>query len=566
VPESDTQIPTLNVPGTWESVFQPSARSGLEAILPRFLEPRRWFAGKARHIQSVGILDAIAVPQTSPLDYIVLIKVVYTEGTPDIYVVPLAFVPDQEAGEIAEKLPTAVVARLRCQQEEGFLYEALAGKSLAGALLEAIAHRRQLRGTSGKILARPTRAFKKLRGAAPGPLESSTMKVEQSNTSIVYADRLILKIFRRLQEGINPDVEIGTFLTERTTFRHFPPVAGTLAYQRGQDQAMSMAILQAFVPNEGDAWHYTLRALRDYLGRVADHRAELEARLNAVGEAKGDCSHASDKFLGDLLDREPPALAGDLVGSYLESARLLGKRTAEMHMALASDSSEPGFAPEPFTEAYQQSLYESMRDLAGKVFQLVRNKHDAVPEFAREQAARVLGLEEELLGRFRSVLDHKIKAVRTRIHGDFHLGQVLHTAKDFVIIDFEGEPGRSMRERRVKVSPLRDVAGMVRSFQYAAYSALIGRKSGGTASENLPALEFWTQCWYTWSCSAFLRSYLEVAGQAPFVPQTREELEILLRAYLLDKAVYELGYELNNRPDWVQIPLQGILQLLEPAS
>jgi maltose alpha-D-glucosyltransferase/alpha-amylase len=564
VPEVETDIPTLAVSGAWEAVFEPSARPALEAVLPRFLKPRRWFAGKARQVASVEIFEAIPIPATLPLDYVILIKVGYTEGGPDEYVLPLSFNSTEAAEGVMRKFPGAIVARLTCKEEEGILYEALAGKSLSVALLEAIVHRWRLGGVAGSILAMPTSAFARLRGSDNVPLEPSVMKAEQSNTSIVYGDRLILKIFRRLQHGINPDVEIGTFLTERTSFRHFPPVAGTLYYQQNDDEPVSLGVLQAFVPNQGDAWHYALHALGRYLGRLTADPAGLRAR---IGDSDQNKPAFQGQYLGDLLDKEAPAFARELTDGYLESAELLGRRTAEMHMALASDSRDPDFAPEPFTDAYQRSVCQSMHNLADKVFQLLRKRLDAVPEFAREQAERVLGLEQEIQNRFDSVLNSKVTALRTRIHGDFHLGQVLHAGNDFMIIDFEGEPGRSITERRIKVSPLRDVAGMVRSFHYAAYSSLIDRKAGGARrTENPDAFESWLRHWYVWSCSAFLKSYLRVAGQAAFVPRAREELEILLGTYLLDKAVYELDYELNNRPDWVRIPLQGILELTGPSS
>jgi maltose alpha-D-glucosyltransferase / alpha-amylase len=559
----ETQVPVIRLSGAWQTVFEASMRPALAASLPRFLGLRRWFAGKARHIDSVEIVDAVPIPETSPAAYFALIKVAYTEGDPDTYVLPLTF---EAAAEVPEELAAAVVARLVCHGEEGLLYETLAEEGLTGALLEAIANSRQFKGAAGSILAAPTRAFKKLRGSRQAPLKSSVMKVEQSNTSIVYGDKLIMKVFRRLQEGINPDVEIGTFLTERTSFRHFPPVAGTLAYQRGHNQPMSMGILQAFVPNQGDAWRYSLDSLREYLERAAADGPGLQARVDS--SVQGNAPGLRCNSVRALISQELPSLAQELLGTYLDAARLLGQRTAEMHIALASDSLDPSFAPEPFSEDYQRSLHDGMRGLAGKIFRLLRHRLNAIPEAAREEAQEVLGLEQEVLGRFRSVLEHAITAVRTRTHGDFHLGQVLRTGDDFVIIDFEGEPGRPISERRIKLSPLRDAAGMVRSFHYAAYSSLMGRlPDGGTEYfRELEGIESWAQRWYRWASSAFLKSYLQVAAHTPFVPQSREELEVLLQAYLLEKAIYELGYELNNRPDWVKIPLRGILQLLEPAS
>jgi len=242
--------------------------------------------------------------------------------------------------------------------------------------------------------------------------------------------------------------------------------------------------------------------------------------------------------------------------------RLLGERTAELHIALASGR-DKDFEPEPFSELYQRSLYDSMRSLTKKNFRLLRQRLASLPAAARETAERVLAAEDEIVERFRRLTSRKLTAERIRTHGDYHLGQVLYTGRDFVILDFEGEPSRSLSERRLKRSPFRDVAGMVRSFQYAAYVRLFEEASAGIVSpESLPALESWALYWERWVSAAFLQAYLRRAQAASFLPASVEENEILLDSYLLEKAVYELGYELNNRPDWVRIPLQGIRQIL----
>ncbi|MDP9023448.1 MAG: phosphotransferase, partial [Actinomycetota bacterium] len=247
------------------------------------------------------------------------------------------------------------------------------------------------------------------------------------------------------------------------------------------------------------------------------------------------------------------------------SAELLGQRTGELHVALASAPDDAAFGPEPFTTLYQRSLYQSMRTLTRKTFQLLRRRLEVIEPDSRGDAERLAEREQDLLDRFQALTQGKLDAVRIRTHGDYHLGQVLHTGRDFVIIDFEGEPARPLGERRLKRSPLRDVAGMVRSFHYAAYAGLFEQIARGVAgpSEQVEALEDWTRYWYVWVSAAFLRSYLTTVGEAPFVPPDHEQLSTLLEAYVLEKAVYELGYELNNRPSWVRIPLQGALQLLE---
>jgi maltose alpha-D-glucosyltransferase/alpha-amylase len=260
-----------------------------------------------------------------------------------------------------------------------------------------------------------------------------------------------------------------------------------------------------------------------------------------------------------------PTQVREMIGSYLESAELLGTRTAELHLALAAGQ-EPAFRPEPFSKLYQRSLYQSFQAQTRRGFQLLRRNLAKLPDSVRELAERLLPLEKMLQGRFRELLDAKFTALRTRCHGDFHLGQVLFTGKDFVIIDFEGEPSRPVSERRIKSSPLRDVAGMLRSFHYASRVALRSQFSEALAhGQPLKAYEHWMRVWYGWSAASFLQGYLSRAQTASFLPADPTQLRILLDSYVLEKAIYELGYELNNRPDWVRIPLEGILDLLPPT-
>jgi maltose alpha-D-glucosyltransferase/alpha-amylase len=273
--------------------------------------------------------------------------------------------------------------------------------------------------------------------------------------------------------------------------------------------------------------------------------------------------------LVETSEEEPPAVIKDILGPYLVSTQLLGQRTAELHLALASDTTDPLFAPEPFSAHYQRSIYQSMRSVAGQAFPLLRRRCPTLAAPVRELAQRVLEREAEVGKRFQAVLGRKITAMRIRHHGDYHLGQVLYTGKDFVIIDFEGEPARPLSERRIKRSPLRDVAGMLRSFHYAVYTALFAQEAHGVADSQIEirsSRESLARVWQIWVSAVFLKSYRDIASRAPFLPRSLEELQVLLDAYLLEKAVYELSYELNNRPEWVRIPLAGILQLLGEVS
>jgi maltose alpha-D-glucosyltransferase/alpha-amylase len=236
-------------------------------------------------------------------------------------------------------------------------------------------------------------------------------------------------------------------------------------------------------------------------------------------------------------------------------------------LALASDSESRDFVPEPFTPFYQRALFQSMRNLAIQNLQLLQRRLQSLPESARSLAEKVVKAQPEIIEQFKKMAEKPMRGLRIRCHGDYHLGQVLYTGKDFLIIDFEGEPARSLGERRIKRSPLRDVAGIIRSFDYATYSALFQQlELGNIEADHLPLLEPWTRFWYEWSSASFLKAYLKAVSESHLLPQDPGDLDVLLRTHLLEKAIYEIGYELNNRPDWIKIPLQGVIRLLEEGE
>jgi maltose alpha-D-glucosyltransferase / alpha-amylase len=553
---TQVQLPTLKVTGEWDSIFQEEARSALEALLPEYLKGRRWFGGKARPLRSVSIPEIVPLPYDSSIAYLSSVVVGYSDGDPEIYVLPLMIATGERADVMQKEFPQALVTHLRREGEDAVLCEALWDKNFCNALLAAITRRRRFKGEGGELRALPTRVFRQLYDQSGGNLPASLMQAEQSNTSIRYGNTFILKLFRRVALGVNPDLEIGRFLTEKAAFTHVPRVAGALEYRQNHGEPMTVAILHSFVPNQGDAWKYTLDILDQYFELALTHR---EVQQPPVPQEP----------LVTLSEAALPSLAQETIGSYLASAQLLGQRTAELHLALASDATDPHFAPEPFSTLYQRSIYQTMRSHAARSFPLLRRRLRELPQTVRSDAQQVLEREEDVLKRFQAILGRKITAMRIRCHGDYHLGQVLYTGKDFIIIDFEGEPARPLSERRIKRSPLRDVAGMLRSFHYAAYAALFDQEAEGVYAshpEALAALEPWARFWSQWVSAVFLKTYREAASQASFLPRTREELQILLDAYLLEKAAYELGYELNSRPDWVRIPLRGILQLLGAAG
>jgi trehalose synthase-fused probable maltokinase len=325
---------------------------------------------------------------------------------------------------------------------------------------------------------------------------------------------------------------------------------GTLEYrERESGQTHGAAILQQFVPNKGDAWKYTLESLESFFDR-------------ALTSKRTPPKLATEHPLTLIGQHTPPKLRM-LIGHYLESAALLGRRTAEMHIGLFDPNGGPDFQPEPFTALDAERLHEDLSSQAKGVFQLVRQKESVLTGTVADNAQALLRAEGLINDRLTAVRSRPVTAVRIRHHGDYHLGQVLYTGQDFMIIDFEGEPARTLAERRAKALALRDVAGMIRSFQYAAFAALFGQIPGIPDRPDLkPLVEGWASAWTAFVSATYLTAYFEYSGNRPFVPASWPERRTLLDAFLLQKALYEVAYELNNRPDWLQIPLRGILSLI----
>ncbi|HKI99732.1 MAG TPA: putative maltokinase, partial [bacterium] len=545
---------TLEVSGDWTRVLQGKAGAALEALLPDYLRGQRWFGGKARTVREIKVEDTVPIPLHQGQAVLALLHLDYSDGDPETYLLPLAYATGDWAQALRSDRSGAILANLRItgpQAEDGVLFDGLVEPALGRALMGVLARRRQFKGQRGFLqhgTARGLRGFTRERLLA---LEPRVLSAEQSNTSLVFGDELILKVFRRPDLGVNPDLEIGRFLTDRGQFPHTPAVAGYLEYQRGREAPITVGIVTRFVPNHGDAWRFTLDELGRYYERVLTRPADAEPPPALPG-------------LLELAEQPASELAHELVGTYLEEAHLLGQRTAELHLALAADPDSEDFRPEAFSTLYQRSLYQATRSQVTQTLALLRRRQRELPEAERANAGRVLQHEPEMVARIRAIVGKKLDARRIRCHGDFHLGQVLWTGKDFVVIDFEGEPARSVSERRIKRSPLRDVAGMLRSFDYAVHTGLSQRAQLNGHSEPLsPQLAGWARFWERWSASRFLQAYLETAQEGNFLPTDPTELGTLMDMYLLQKALYELSYELNNRPDWVWIPIHGLLHLLD---
>ena len=541
------KVPSVSFAGSWEELVRGEERDVLENLLPGYLRGRRWFPGKARQITSAAIVRTIPVPVGDRDALISLVEVRYLDSDAEHYVLPLAFAEGDRAREISVASPGAVILT---REGGGVLYDAMADEAFVNALVDGMGRKKRWRAPRGEMVGSRTNAYVQLRGEEES-LRAVVLRGEQSNTSVNLGDRLLFKLFRKADPGLNPELELGRYLTEHTDFRGVPMLAGGLELRTRNADPITLGVLHQFVPSEGDAWTFTLNALSRFFER---------AITSSVQPSEAELAPAS---IVELAGREPPAVLEEAAIGYMTQARLLGRRTAEFHLALAADRENPAFAPEPFTGLYRRSIYQSLRSSARTTFDLLRRRLSTLPEPLREEARGVVALEDALLRQARAVMDRKIPMSRLRVHGDYHLGQVLFTGKDFTIVDLEGEPSRSLSERRYKRSPLRDLAGMIRSFEYAAAYSV---RHGPMRNEDVPALLPWAGLWQRWASASFLRGYFDAAGDAPYLPKGQDAFAAMLDFYLLDKSIYELRYELNNRPEWVGIPLEGIRRRVDPAA
>lgn len=540
---SAPEIPIVPI-ASFDQLTEERTVNALVKLLPKFLQTRRWYGGKTRTMTDLDVTDILPIREASAS--LVFVRIDYSEGDPDYYILPVATATGEVAANIEQQFGDTIVARLKARDGSmGIMYGAVWDARFRAAMLAIIREGKTVKGRAGSLVGVPSPTFRSME--VPANLESWVARAEQSNTSMMYCERFILKLFRKVSPGQNPDVEISSWLTE-SQFVSTPKYLGAMEYRQSRDEVWHLAILQELVANEGDAWKYTLDSLSQF----------FEAAL--AGES---IPAPVEEHPLDLVTQEPPSQALQLIGSYLESARLLGQRTAEMHLALAS-ASAPDFAPEPFTDHYRQGLYHGFLSQANRSLQQLNRQLPRLPEAAAAMAKTVLEREQQIRNNFAPLRTQRIHSMRIRHHGDYHLGQVLYTGKDFSIIDFEGEPARPLSERRLRRSPLRDVAGMLRSFQYAAHAALFGQVAGVVPKpETANILEQWADFWNTWVSAAFLKGYLGTAQGAQFLPGTTAELRTLLNVYVIDKALYEIGYELQYRPDWVRIPLAGLLRLVK---
>jgi maltose alpha-D-glucosyltransferase/alpha-amylase len=586
--EESEQVALSLLTSGWSALTLGPGLALLESRLPAWLARQRWFGAKTRPIHRIRIANFVTLPssstvpaqaaagQTSTLPdpntlptALFFLQVAYDEGDPDTYQLPLTLSSGRDLEAISTAAPNSIIATLSTPTGPAILHDATVREDFRQNLLKLIEDQSKLplgiSDAAGTLTGCTSSAYASVRGTDPLPARVSS--AEQSNTNILFDQKMIMKLFRRIEPGQNPDVEIGRFLTEVAHFPRIPTFLGQIdlnpepqenrvphvsPLRHGSEapsevrsappESTTTAMLQQLIANEGDGWQWTLEDLGRFYESVAGCPPPPESEPATL-----------------LADGQIPKEADEKAGLYLAAAALLGRRTAELHLALAIETHDPAFQAEPFTAEDLTLDARRIDTQIHRTLDALRAGMAKLTDLTADDAATLLSRRIELFARAHAITQATPSGKRIRIHGDYHLGQVLRAHGDFVLLDFEGEPARSLAERRRKQSPLKDVAGMLRSFSYAAYSGLDQYVQRHSDSQR--SLEPWARLWQNAACSAFLNAYKQTTAADPTLLPEPIQAQALLNAYLLEKALYELLYELNNRPTWVRIPLSGILAL-----
>jgi maltose alpha-D-glucosyltransferase/alpha-amylase len=532
-------IPVYQLSGTLESNRLEQELPALVRQIPdAYFQAQRWFGSKGKTVTRVRLKDA-GFLQASPRVFLLCLVELELEGSGnEVYFLPLAL---READR-STPTPDQALLKLQTGSQEFWVVDGFDEEGFRQALFQQIALGQSVPALQGSYTFGHTQVLANFTGNSSSypALTSRRVRVEQSNTSVIYGNAFILKGYRRLQNGPNPDLEVPLFITTNSGFTSIPLVAGYVEYRGRDGFQASVSAMQNFVSNQGDGWQYSLGHLEELYQRI------LESTSDTPSTTTPNNRQDTVKQLAE---------------TYLRSAKHLGEVTAGMHQALATDADNPDFAAEPITDRDVGAWVADMQAFAARALGELERASRRYPAGLQEQVRQVAQSQSAYLNRIQGLSALNAQQVnKIRHHGDYHLGQVLKTLDGFVILDFEGEPARPLAERRAKHCVLRDVAGMLRSFNYAAWTSALD--FAGSHQVDIALLAPWAETWERLACDAFIEGYLEAAppGQVGFLPGSRSAADHIVTVFQLDKAMYEVLYELNNRPDWLHIPLRYLLQ------
>jgi maltose alpha-D-glucosyltransferase/alpha-amylase len=525
----------FNVP--WEELLENKEFVSvfLSDVLEDYIIKQRWYGGKSSRLKYIELSEYFKIQQKGEIYYGLILEIDFAEAFYQHYFLPIAFVSDENFAKQDRILPISI------NGQAGFIIDAINLEAFRKVVFERIADALPIDKT--KVQYHKSERFKNI------VYESSRfMGLEQSNTSIIYNDKYVLKFFRRIYADKNPDYEMSRFLSEKKDFMNTPAYLGGINVVDSENVYITVALMQEMVPNQGDAWEYMLKELYDIFSNIEDKKIDVESLP------------VTDLFLKLNIKDVPPQII-DWVGlNILLKVQTLAKRTAEMHVTLGSEFEDTAFTPTHFNNDYTVWLKNRMLYQFQNRLNIIENNLGKLEGLALELAKEFLNKKNIIRKRFVKFDWTKLKGERIRVHGDYHLGQVLVKDDDFYILDFEGEPESTIRDRKVKQPPLKDVAGLFRSFHYAIYATIFNNAEHfKTPQENLFKAG---ELLYRYLIGIFLGTYIEEIQRENLNIGYHQERIFILEYCLLEKAVYELGYELNSRPRWAIIPLKGILNII----
>ena len=538
----------IRLEGTWDNLMYDKNRHNMERILANYIKQCCWFGGKDKTIERMEIIDSFELNYADKLYFSLLIEIEYTNGYIEKYNLPVGLMNESEIENFKKETDPIIIAEVfSIETEKKMIYDAIYDDNYLIALLDLISHRRGQRGIRGKYIINTVTKIQKYDAAQ---LFVNDRKYQQVTAD--FANKYRLKIYRHLENGITPGFELPAFLT-KNKFTHIMPLLSSLQYSVYNAENIVLSGVFEYVENQGSGWKFVI----NYLVKNYEQAGKQVVVLKSLPRINGT--------FYNLLNKEPPDILNEFFQMSLQYADLLAQRTVDLHQVLGADTDDSAFKPEPFTDFRKYAKYQTVYSLVRETMRVLGNKIAHLPESISSQAKIILDSEEEIIKRFKVIRDKNISGMRTRIHNDYTLWNVLYTGKDFIITNFEGRPSQSLSEKRGKTSPLFDVASMLRSLHYASYISVFNIPQGGfpLTAQDIEPLQ---KLWYAWMCSTFVSSYLKYSQNMQYIPKNEDEIEMLLDGYILERAFSELQFELNNRPEWIRVPMEAILEIISTAS
>lgn len=538
--EGESSIPVLKT-DNWSSLLKNRTVQKLSAkILPSYLKNRRWFESYGRIIQDIIVKDTIDIKIKDLPAQIIILEVTYNEGLPELYQLPVAFADLEDENLVKEIPKRGIIARLQIGKKEGYLFDAVFAREFRDFIIQNF--KKSGKGRKSRLEFDIPKNY--LKSLEENP-RSELVDTENRQTIIKYDGQYVFKLYRKLDQTFNPDVETMKFLSTQTDFEFISKFCGLMQFTQRGVKPYFMGMLQQVTENQGEAWVHFKDAADRYFENVLTRSKNLERSEDDI------------QLTQPLGFEDFPEYIQELMGVVLpERVYQLGEFTALLHAALSQGHSDKDFNKEESSLHYQRSLYSGLQTITRTSLQNLKSNLKKFPEDIQEEAKEVLGMRSDILKCFKRIYDHKIPVMKIRTHGDYHLRQILWTGREFIMNSFEGDASKSFSERRIRRSAMRDLAAMIRSFHYAAYSSILSPEFNQQRKEG--KLDEWAETWHYYISRLFIKGYFDKAGSGDFIPKDPEDFRILMHTFLLEKALSELTYEINNRPEWIIIPLRGI--------